>query len=81
MSPRVTLCEVGGHFRSGFGPFAGSIYTIDRASLLTQDFAKLRIATRGAAVGRNQIRISNIEIRNKSEIQMFQTQVRGRRVA
>ena len=33
----------------------------------------------GAAVGRNQIRNSKLEIRDKSEIQMFQTQVRGRR--
>jgi len=30
-----------GHFRSGFGPIAGSIYQVDTASLLTQDFEKL----------------------------------------
>ena len=36
----------------------------------------LQASKLGAAVGRNQIRISKIEIRDKSEIQMFQTQVR-----
>ena len=30
-----------GHFRSGFGPIAGSIYNIDSASLLSQDFSQL----------------------------------------
>ena len=30
-----------GHFRSGFGPIAGSIYNVDAQGLLTQHFAKL----------------------------------------
>ena len=30
-----------GHFHSGFGPIAGSIFNVDTASLLTQDFSKL----------------------------------------
>ena len=30
-----------GHFRSGFGPIAGSIYNVDAAGLFTQDFSKI----------------------------------------
>ena len=30
-----------GHFRSGFGPIAGSIFNVDTLSFLTQDFSKL----------------------------------------
>ena len=30
-----------GHFRSGFGPIAGSIFNVDTTAALTQDFAKL----------------------------------------
>ena len=30
-----------GHFRSGFGPIAGSIYNVDAQGLLTQDFKRL----------------------------------------
>jgi microcystin degradation protein MlrC len=30
-----------GHFRSGFGPLAGSIYNVDAQGLLSQDFKRL----------------------------------------
>ncbi len=30
-----------GHFRSGFGPIAGSIFNVDAESVFTQDFSKL----------------------------------------
>ena len=30
-----------GHFRSGFGPIAGSIFNVDALGVFTQDFAKL----------------------------------------
>ena len=39
-----------GHFRSGFGPIAGSIYNVDTASLLTQDFSKLPFTRLGRSV-------------------------------
>jgi len=30
-----------GHFRSGFGPIAGSIFNVDAMGLLTHDFSRL----------------------------------------
>ena len=30
-----------GHFRSGFGPIAGSIFNVDAAGIFTQDFSKI----------------------------------------
>ena len=39
-----------GHFRSGFAPIAGSIYNVDTASLLTQDFARLPFTRLGRQV-------------------------------
>ena len=39
-----------GHFRSGFGPIAGSIFNVDTVSLLTQDFDKLRFTRLGRKV-------------------------------
>lgn len=39
-----------GHFRSGFGPIAGSIYNVDAASLLGQDFRKLPFTRLGRNV-------------------------------
>jgi len=39
-----------GHFRSGFGPIAGSIYNVDAQSLLSQDFNKLPFKNLGRKV-------------------------------
>ncbi|MCH2374602.1 MAG: MlrC C-terminal domain-containing protein, partial [Planctomycetes bacterium] len=37
-----TICvKSTGHFRSGFGPIAGSIFNVDAVAPLTQDFSKL----------------------------------------
>jgi microcystin degradation protein MlrC len=39
-----------GHFRSGFGPIAGSIYNVDAQGLLTQDFKRLPFKNLGRKV-------------------------------
>lgn len=39
-----------GHFRSGFGPIAGSIYNVDARGLLTQDFKRLPFRNLGRKV-------------------------------
>ena len=39
-----------GHFRSGFGPIAGSIFNVDTTAALTQDFAKLPFTRLGRKV-------------------------------
>jgi len=39
-----------GHFRSGFGPIAGSIFNVDTASVLTQDFGKLPFTRLGRKI-------------------------------
>ena len=40
-SLKYLLVKSTGHFRSGFGPIAGSIYNIDTHSLLPQDWSKI----------------------------------------
>ena len=39
-----------GHFRSGFGPIAGSVYSVDATGLLTQDFKRLPFQRLGRKV-------------------------------
>jgi microcystin degradation protein MlrC len=39
-----------GHFRSGFGPIAGSIYNVDTESLLPQDWTKIGFTRLGRAL-------------------------------
>lgn len=39
-----------GHFRSGFGPIAGSIYNVDTASTLSHDFRRLPYTRLGRAM-------------------------------
>ena len=39
-----------GHFRSGFGPIAGSIFNVDASGVFTQDFAKLPFKNLGRKV-------------------------------
>jgi microcystin degradation protein MlrC len=39
-----------GHFRSGFGPIAGSIYNVDALGLLTHDFSQLPFKRLGRKV-------------------------------
>ena len=36
-----------GHFRSGFGPIAGSIFNVDAAGIFTQDFSKIPFTSLG----------------------------------
>lgn len=46
-----TICvKSTGHFRSGFGPIAGSIYNVDAAGLFTHDFRKLPYTRLGRKV-------------------------------
>ena len=47
---RYVCVKSTGHFRSGFGPIAGSIYNVDTASLLTQDFDQLPYTRLGRPV-------------------------------
>lgn len=45
------LClKSSGHFRSGFGPVAGSVYSVDATGLLTQDFTRLPFARLGRKI-------------------------------
>ena len=39
-----------GHFRSGFGPIAGSIFNVDALGLFTQDFNRLPFKRLGRKV-------------------------------
>ncbi len=39
-----------GHFRSGFGPIAGSVYSVEATGLLTQDFRRLPFQRLGRKV-------------------------------
>ena len=39
-----------GHFRSGFGPIAGSIFNVDTASVTSQDFANLPFTRLGRKI-------------------------------
>jgi len=39
-----------GHFRSGFGPIAGSVYSVDATGLLTRDFKRLPFQRLGRKV-------------------------------
>jgi microcystin degradation protein MlrC len=46
-----TLCvKSTGHFHSGFGPIAGSIYNVDATGFLTQDFRRLPFRNLGRKV-------------------------------
>ena len=47
---RYLCVKSSGHFRSGFGPIAGSIYSVDTAGLVTQDFARLPFERLGRKV-------------------------------
>jgi microcystin degradation protein MlrC len=47
---RYIVVKSTGHFRSGFGPIAGSIHNVDAKNLLTQDFAKLPYKRLGRTV-------------------------------
>ena len=39
-----------GHFRSGFGPIAGSIFNVDIARVTSQDFASLPFSRFGRKI-------------------------------
>jgi len=47
---RYLCLKSAGHFRSGFGPIAGSVYSVDTTGLLTQDFKRLPFRRLGRKV-------------------------------